>query len=1062
MNPTAAIPTTQEAEALFQTLTVAKMREKRKEYNNGVEAKRQELRMLVGKRYAGLIEVADGISEMKTSSEGVTSSISELQSICHQLKKRQTTKINAQESEGKAVSDGSKQFYSITAQIKLLVSLPSRLYEALAQKNFSRASILLLLGTHVHQGLRLDTTAPDATQVFPFFPVISRMWPTIARFRPLIASASRAQLTSSSLSAEAAIDALTSLVALEGVTLRQVFADFLVARSEALNRVFASSGTASVKDQLTEGISILLLSLKLVYEVFSSSQPDGDTNPSSTLLCHLQSLTSSSSSELKSDVIGCCGATVGAALPASVIDFKPALRGKVAPLADDQIRERCEKWFEVSLSSLRSSLSSQLAYVTSVKGLAHIRDVTAEVLAKPEISTNWKEVSTAVLGREVCVWKEAVRPLTLERLESLLKRRLQASVSALIDDLKTHANRIDGDDDDVLDFMWSESSSDIPRVPFGDGAGPSPSDGAGNAPSTSKDPPSSQLRMKTKGRTPKLQAICRRLDEHLENVLEDARHFGVLKDAGSTVDLGEDVSHISSSLTRFAYEAFQHFFAFFDEELDKATEAVQLQHRNNNVNADALPVVLRLVFLGRVCEALTELSPHLFNALVPSAVLQFEDGAADGVAGGAKNSTFLTASTRSLLSFRRSLMTSSSSHRQSMTSSSIHSSASHHQDQSLFLDVKEDFMKRFWSTWEAWRRFALDDALSALSKRLVGDDFSALLSSNRLTAWETVEIKEDGEAEENGKEPMSAAPSSSALSTSIRVPVQATAGLHGVLHRLCRRINDVGGYIVPKTVVETLAEEFLRESASEFSKAAGFGEGGEDAEAPDSLKSSASAVPMNQTLAIQLAFDAKYLLQLLSHRGTTDKTKQKMESFVSALESFIDPFDLDLLNPHLQARVLRHAQRTNALFGLLTSSARATGKSGRGGASTITMVVANEKASTLMLCGGSSTLGSRFPTIPLPTPGGAAGGKDAAASLRRQMGAAASDHGSSSAAASAAARRKDDQKGDKSSSPMHKAATWSSGLSKLTAREGSNSPSDFFKSGAALYTSWFGGGGNNE
>ena len=50
MNPTAAIPTTQEAEALFQTLTVAKMREKRKEYNNGVEAKRQELRMLVGKR----------------------------------------------------------------------------------------------------------------------------------------------------------------------------------------------------------------------------------------------------------------------------------------------------------------------------------------------------------------------------------------------------------------------------------------------------------------------------------------------------------------------------------------------------------------------------------------------------------------------------------------------------------------------------------------------------------------------------------------------------------------------------------------------------------------------------------------------------------------------------------------------------------------------------------------------------------------------------------------------------------------------------------------------------
>ena len=47
---TPAIPTPEEAEALFQTLTVAEMREKRKEYNGGVEAKRQELRMLVGKR----------------------------------------------------------------------------------------------------------------------------------------------------------------------------------------------------------------------------------------------------------------------------------------------------------------------------------------------------------------------------------------------------------------------------------------------------------------------------------------------------------------------------------------------------------------------------------------------------------------------------------------------------------------------------------------------------------------------------------------------------------------------------------------------------------------------------------------------------------------------------------------------------------------------------------------------------------------------------------------------------------------------------------------------------
>ena len=56
-------------------------------------------------RYAGLIEVADGIAEMKTSAEGVTSSVSDLQSICRQLKKRQSSKPNAKDVEAKTLPD---------------------------------------------------------------------------------------------------------------------------------------------------------------------------------------------------------------------------------------------------------------------------------------------------------------------------------------------------------------------------------------------------------------------------------------------------------------------------------------------------------------------------------------------------------------------------------------------------------------------------------------------------------------------------------------------------------------------------------------------------------------------------------------------------------------------------------------------------------------------------------------------------------------------------------------------------------------------------------------------
>merc|ERR1719370_473521 len=126
-----------------------------------------------------------------------------------------------------------------------------------------------------------------------------------------------------------------------------------------------------------------------------------------------------------------------------------------------------------------------------------------------------------------------------------------------------------------------------------------------------------------------------------------------------------------------------------------------------------------------------------------------------------------------------------------------------------------------------------------------------------------------------------------------------------------------------------------------------------------------------------------------------------MESFLSRLESFIDPFDLDLLQPHLRARVQRHAQRTAALYGLLTENNNNNASRGTGGVGGIigggTGV---EKASTLLLCGGSSTLGSRFPTIPLSIPGGGAGGGKDGTALRRLPGV-----GSDAANASAARRK---------------------------------------------------------
>ena len=91
---------------------------------------------------------------------------------------------------------------------------------------------------------------------------------------------------------------------------------------------------------------------------------------------------------------------------------------------------------------------------------------------------------------------------------------------------------MDGENCDVLGFMWSESSSDIPRIAFGGGADAikkKPTTSATGSLSSLKGSSESQLKMKTKGRAPQLQAICKKLDDQLGAFLEDARYFAVVK-----------------------------------------------------------------------------------------------------------------------------------------------------------------------------------------------------------------------------------------------------------------------------------------------------------------------------------------------------------------------------------------------------------------------------------------------------------------------------------------------------------------------------------------------------
>jgi hypothetical protein len=351
-------------------------------------------------------------------------------------------------------------------------------------------------------------------------------------------------------------------------------------------------------------------------------------------------------------------------------------------------------------------------------------------------------------------------------------------------------------------------------------------------------------------------------------------------------------------------------------------------------------------------------------------------------------------------------------------------------DQALFCDVKEDLLKRFWDCWAVWRRLVCNLQLVLLKSNLMATDVTSVLTSSRLTSWETIEIGEDVGDE------------SPETTTSIRVPIQASPGIHLLLHQLCRQVNLVGGYTVPKPVLQTLVDDFLKDVVVIF----------QDVITKDSEFSSGK-IPLNQTLATQWVFDLRFFNQLLLHKGLSDGNRKGLEALVSDLESrFIDPFDLDVISPHLVARVSRHVMRSTALYGLLTLGCGVGRQS-----STVTGAVSNERAMALLLCStnSSSSLATRFQTVPM-----AATSSGSRSETRRVM--------TLSTPSSPSNRRKNMEATMKTlgvdgmSPSVPKVPSWSAGLSKLATRDGSNSPSDFFKSGAALYASWFGSGTNEN
>ncbi|XP_062874853.1 conserved oligomeric Golgi complex subunit 1 isoform X2 [Trichomycterus rosablanca] len=800
---------------LFERYSAEEIRLVERKVREQIEQKKEELRYMVGERYRDLIEAADTIGEMRGCSEKVTEKQSQ------------------------------EKFYTMAAQIRLLLEMPERMWSALEGSQYLQATQLYLLCAHLHRLLHLDTPAASYSPVLSRFPILIQQVAAAGHFRSTILMDSRSVLRGRAVSDQAIAEALVSTMLLEGSSPRQALADFLLARTASIQQLLKQPQHGSgIKAQVCSLVELLVTTLYQAHAVFYLPPEGRSTEPGpghGLLFSTLENVTSGKGRTVLQGEEASAG-TWFRYLPPSVVEFQPTLRTLAQPIQREHLRETLQSWIHTCEEDMRSGVSSLLVYVRSVKALASIRDAVFDLLSSDSISQYWSSVCQNLLEKHLNLWKHLLHPLFHQRLQvmtqegmdqisSSCKQLLSSTLRDLEGETASRGSRFEGD---VSAFLWSESQSDLPA------------DAAWVGVSQRGPRPESGLSMKTHALTPRVQAFCAALDSRLKAQLEDLGHFLPPDAPAPSSSHHTDGAAVEAALSERCHACITDILAGFRAELASSGHTGSV------------------LFLARLCQSAPELCPSLKRCIL-------------GRQGEARNAG--------------SPRTQSRKPQKGGAGKGVELSPA----QVAWGRLKEELLACSTEAYRIWSAGVTQALVSSFGSSLRADTPGSVLVT--ATQWDELEIQEEAE-------------SGNTVTSKIRLPVQPSWYVQSLLFRLCLEVNKVGGHAVPRVTLTELLRSVLDQVVVEYD---GLTEHAQKRE---------TAPPVTQNRALQLLFDVRYLSAALSARSEEKSSRPHLQPRIQRicddLESYVDPFDLDVFTPHLNANLNRLTQRTSVLLGLLT------------------------------------------------------------------------------------------------------------------------------------------------
>uniref|UniRef100_A0A8C7ATA6 Conserved oligomeric Golgi complex subunit 1 n=1 Tax=Neovison vison TaxID=452646 RepID=A0A8C7ATA6_NEOVI len=862
--------------ALFETHGAEEIRGLERQVRAEIEHKKEELRQMVGERYRDLIEAADTIGQMRRCAEGLVDAVKATDQYCARLRQAGSA-VSQPPEEPQPQQPSQEKFYSMAAQIKLLLEIPEKIWSSMEASQYLHATQLYLLCCHLHNLLRLDCSGSRYSPVLSRFPILIRQVAAASHFRSTILHESKMLLKCHAVSDQAVAEALCSIMLLEESSPRQALTDFLLARKAAIQKLLDQSQRgAGIKTQICSLVELLATTLNQAHALFYTL-PEGQlpdpSLPCGLLFSTLETVTGQHPPGKGTGVLQemkLCSWFKH--LPASVVQFQPALRTLAQPISQEYLKDTLQRWIHMCNEDIKNGITNLLTYVKSMQGLAGVRDAIWELLTNESTSHSWEVICQRLLEKPLLFWEDLMQQLFLDRLQTLTKEGFD-SISTSSEELLVSAlQELEGSasssssnkhihvEHNMSLFLWSESPQDLPP------------DAAWVSVAHRGPLASSGLSMKAQAISPCVQNFCSSLDSKLKVKLDDLLAYlpsadvSLPKDIspgpakGCAFDRYADAGTVRETLRTHSTACIKHITARVQAELQGAEQAMQGQQ--GVLGGVKLPAVL---FMARLCQSLGDLCPHLKQCILGksgSSEKPARDPRALKKQGKGKTQEIIPVQTK-------------------------------------WQEVKELLLQQSVMGYRVWSSAVVKVLAHGFTQSLLLDDAGSVLAT--ATSWDELEIQEEAE-------------SGSSVTSTIRLPVQPSWYVQSFLFSLCQEINRVGGHALPKVTLQEMLKSCMVQVLAAYEKLA-----------EEKQVKKEGAFPMTQNRALQLLYDLRCLSVVLTARGEEvrsgrNRQDSRLEKVADYLEALIDPFDLDVFTPHLNSNLNRLVQRTSVLFGLVTGT----------------------------------------------------------------------------------------------------------------------------------------------